>query len=306
MKIITILILCLTASLSLAHSTLSYKERGDAFAYDYSEICTDNVNCDLTLINRIPQNINLWLDTIGYPKIFSSAPPETFLPHFPYRATTANYFGFASETDQNIHFYYHPLAKFSSPSDANAYFNIHILNNMPNNQLGYLRWITYDFQISNDQHRTSTEVYQKSYFLSFGTFIIQKFKDIETNLIYIFTKEDLNKVELSYKSQLWPKKYNLIPQKFEKMPYPYYINKNDLYLFNMRETYFPSEVLITIKNKDKNIYSLSNKTKYIQNSYFCLSTPKEYSISNNWLAENHCREFKLAPSISIEINIDEI
>lgn len=302
MKIITILSLCLTASLSFAHSTLSYGERGDAFAYDDSGLCADVPNCDLTLINRIPQNIIFWLDTIRYPKILSSAPPENFLAYLPSRVASGNYFGFASETDQNIHFYYHPLAKFSSQADANAFFNIHILNNTPNNQLGYLRWTTYDFQISNNQYRTSTEVYQKSYFLSFGTFIIERFKDIETNIIYIFTKEDLNKVESSRKSQLWPKKYNLIPQKFEKMPYPYYINKNELYLFNMRETYFPSEVLITIKDKD--IYSLSNKTRNIQSAYFCLSIPKEYSISNNWLVENHCREFKLAPSNSIEINVN--
>lgn len=121
MKIITILSLYITASLSLAHSTLSYKERGDAFAYDYSEICANDANCDLILVNRIPQNINLWLDTLRYPTILSSAPPETFLPQLPSRVTAANYFGFASETDQNIHFYYHPLEKFSSQADANAF-----------------------------------------------------------------------------------------------------------------------------------------------------------------------------------------
>lgn len=148
MKIINILSLCLTASLSFAHSTLFYGERGDAFAYDDSGLCADIPDCDLTLINRIPQNINFWLDTIRYPKILSSAPPENFLAYLPSRVASGNYFGFASETDQNTHFYYHPLTKLSSQADANAYFNIHILNNTPSNQLGYLRWITYKFSDS--------------------------------------------------------------------------------------------------------------------------------------------------------------
>ena len=140
-KILTIII-CLTASLSFAHSTILDKTNDDAFTYDYSQVCEQLC-------------FHFTLDTAydSYGLTNPLVDPFDFTFHF------------SSEVDPDIERIKHIIRKlksktkygFSSVADANAYFNIQILNNTPNNQLGYLRWLTYEFSDSI-----------KSYMINFG------------------------------------------------------------------------------------------------------------------------------------------
>lgn len=159
MKIITILSLCLTASLSFAHSTILDKTNDDAFTYDYSGLCADVQNCT-------------------FPATFDSLYKKSYAFFDLYDLSPSVCTRYAFITD--IHgippcpIPYNDLSikkyGFSSKANANAYLNI--LDPIPSPQissLGSVRSIIFDFNISINQDASMIEMQQNQYMLGFGT-----------------------------------------------------------------------------------------------------------------------------------------
>lgn len=72
---------------------------------------------------------------------------------------------------------------FSSEVSANAYFNIHILNNTPNNQLGYLHWLATIFYSENYDHEMNINLFRSHYMINFNTKIMESFSNpIQPNI----------------------------------------------------------------------------------------------------------------------------
>ncbi|MGL4675160.1 MAG: hypothetical protein ACRCXK_09890 [Wohlfahrtiimonas sp.] len=158
MKIITILSLCLTASLSFANSEILDKDNNDAFTYDYSHICEQ-------LCFRFT------LDTAYDPYGLTNPLIDPF--DFSFQISL--------ESDPEAEYIKYAINKFKSkmkygfPStaDANAYFNIYILNNTLNNQLGHLRWITELAHRATNDNTIDIQVSKNSHLINFGTQIIE-------------------------------------------------------------------------------------------------------------------------------------
>ncbi|GAA5103681.1 hypothetical protein [Wohlfahrtiimonas larvae] len=163
MKIITILSLCLTASLSFAHTTRLNKIIDDTFTYDNSGLYANALN-DQPISKNLPKILqkssiskrikttatihNASQETLNFITIGIDDKP-IWISH--------------GEIDDDSYQRYFALGfGFPSEASANAYFNLHILNNTSNNQLGYLHWITYKF---NDSI--------KSYIINFGATITE-------------------------------------------------------------------------------------------------------------------------------------
>lgn len=185
MKIITILILCLTALLSFAYSTILNKAEGDAFIYDYSGLCADIeiLNCKLLIIPPATKVIiDFPFEGVGS-SISASMPCFSDFKYILIDKNSDRYtIGINSEFTNtgcstntyitNAYQKYYFLL-FSNVEDANAYFNIHILNNTPSNQLGYLRWVTeLTHHVTND-NTLDIQVSENSHLTSFGTQIIE-------------------------------------------------------------------------------------------------------------------------------------
>lgn len=171
MKTITILSLCLTASLSFANSEILDKTKDDAFTYNDSGLCDGIPNCYSSMKNlpeiddnsrfppmplRVGESVSACGASFGSNFSFVIAGDDRYIINSnkkidEYEAIYNKYstLGFSSEANAN--------------ANANAYFNIYILNNTPNNQLGYLRWRTYKFSNSI-----------KSYIINFGATITEQ------------------------------------------------------------------------------------------------------------------------------------
>ncbi|WP_077929349.1 hypothetical protein [Wohlfahrtiimonas populi] len=142
MKKVLAIIIYLTASLSFVHSEILDKINDDAFTYDYSGLCSNTQHCQLIK----------YYDICSAVLVSSCGNPHDFLG------------GYMCPVYRREPPIYTPpkYLEFPSEANANAFFNIHILNNSPNSQLGYLRWITYKFSDSI-----------KSYIINFGATITE-------------------------------------------------------------------------------------------------------------------------------------
>lgn len=201
MKIIAILSLCLTASLSFAHSVILDNTKYDAFTYDYSGLPSMPQRVGKSIAVYSPSWSDFSFVVVGtseddeptqhlnktkgnaisydYANIYEveSSPfsldvlyDTVYGLNIPYQHSdhhlSTNTTWFVTEPNLSLDYAKRVIRKlkssshrygFPSKTDANAYFNIHILNNTPNNQLGYLRWLTYEFSDSI-----------KSYIINFG------------------------------------------------------------------------------------------------------------------------------------------
>lgn len=199
MKIITILSLCLTASLSFAHSEILDKTNGDVFTYDYSQVCEQLC-------------FHFTLDTAydSYGLTNPLVDPFDFTFHF------------SSEVDPDIEHIKHVIRKlksktkygFSSAADANAYLNI--LDPIPSPQissLGSIRSIIFDFKISINQDASIIEMQQNQYMLGFGTKKIKRLGQLTNpEILNIFTVQQLQ----DSKDQYVPAQpYVLLPEIFK-------------------------------------------------------------------------------------------
>lgn len=116
MKIITILSLYITASLSLAHSTLSYKERSDAFVYAYSQVCADAKNCTFpATFDALYKKSYTFFDIYDFPECtYSKFITDVHgIPPCPiqYKDLNIRKYGFPSESEANINIQF-----FDSPA----------------------------------------------------------------------------------------------------------------------------------------------------------------------------------------------
>lgn len=147
-KILTIII-CLTASLSFAHTVRLHKIIDDTFTYDDSVLYT-NTPAYQTINNNHPKilkkgTISKRIKTTAI--IYNVSRDK--LDFITIGIDDKPIWGSHGEIEDSSYQRYFSLGfGFSSEASANAFFNIHILNNTPSNQLGYLRWITYEFSDS--------------------------------------------------------------------------------------------------------------------------------------------------------------
>lgn len=217
MKTTIILSLCLTTSLSFAHSKTQDKVKDDVFTYDDSGLCEGIPNCYPSMKNlpEIDDNSQFPPMPLRVGKS-ASACGASFGSNFSFIIAGADGKSITySASNKKIDAYeaiynkYSALG-FSSKADANAYFNIHILNNTPNNQLGNLRWITYDFNLAIDQDASTVELHKNSYLLHFGTTITKQLAHQKgLKILYI---QDLKKTTTNL-TAVQP--YIIIPQLFK-------------------------------------------------------------------------------------------
>ena len=107
MKIITILSLCLTASLSFVHSEILDKTNDDAFTYDYSRICEKG--CFRFTLDTAydPYGLtNPLIDPFDFTFQISSEPdPEAeYIKYAINKLTSKMKYGFPSTADANAYF----------------------------------------------------------------------------------------------------------------------------------------------------------------------------------------------------------
>lgn len=203
MKIITMLSLCVTASLSFSHSEILDKTNDDAFTYDYSQACADIQNCT-------------------FPATFDSLYKKSYAFFDLYDLSPSVCTRYAFITD--IHgippcpIPYNDLSikkyGFSSKANANAYLNI--LDPIPSPQissLGSVRSIIFDFNISINQDASMMEMQQNQYMLGFGTKKIKRLGQLTNpEILNIFTVQQLQ----DSKDQYAPAQpYVLLPEIFK-------------------------------------------------------------------------------------------
>lgn len=164
MKIITILSLCLTASLSFANSEILDKTKDDAFTYDYSNICE---------IEYSPFSLDVIYANIYGLNIPYQNPDHPISIHASMFITEPNFhLDYAKRVIRKLKSSSHRYG-FPSKTDANAFFNIQILNNSLNSQLGYLRWITELAHRATNDNTIDIQVSKNSHLINFGTQIIE-------------------------------------------------------------------------------------------------------------------------------------
>lgn len=366
MKIITILGLCLTASLSFAHSTILDKTNDDAFTYDYSGLCADIPNCYPSMKNPpeiddnsqfppIPQRIGNSVATYG-----ASWSDFEFVI---VGADGRQIINSNKKIDEYEAIYnkYSNLG-FSSEADANAYFNIQILSSGNYQHLGSISWIS-NFNLSINEETLFISPSQSHFIMPLDTTIAEHFIEIDNpNIFHTFLIEDIK--NLHQDEKLYANTSLIIPRVFERLSYG---SKNDpsrtqIY-FHSQEVLniFPKCPEIELENKvnifqtNKNIpikfietrklsktnfydfdcpitastdeydlintlnhespnvyiqkiktdnnsikYQASNINRTDETILICSEMPKTESI----FTKNGCDKFRLAPSSSIEININ--
>ena len=244
MKIITILSLCLTASLSFAHSETQDKVKNDAFTYDYSQVCADIQNC------TFPATFDaLYKKSYAFFDIYDLSPSE------------CTNFAFITEIhgippcpiqyrDLRIKKY-----GFSSKADANAYFNIQILSSGNYQHLGSISWIS-NFNLSINEETLFISPSQSHFIMPLDTTIAEHFIEIDNpNIFHTFLIEDIK--NLHQDEKLYANTSLIIPRVFERLSYG---SKNDP---SRTQIYFHSQEVLNIFPKCPEI-ELENKVNIFQ------------------------------------------
>lgn len=204
MKIITILGLCLTASLSFAHSTILDKTNDDAFTYDYSQACADIQNCTFpATFDSLYKRSYIFFDIYDFPECTNSAfiTDVHGIPPCPiqYRDRSLKKHG------------------FSSKADANAYFNIQILSSGNYQNLGSISWIT-NFNLIMNEETFFISPSQSHFIMPLNTTIAEHFIEIDNpDIFHTFLIEDVRKLHQDEK--LYANVSLIIPRVLERLPY---------------------------------------------------------------------------------------
>lgn len=350
MKIITILSLCLTASLSFVHSETLDKTNDNIFTYDYSQVCADTKNCIFpATFDALYKKTYSFFDIYDFTECTNSEfiTDVHDIPPCPiqYKDLSIKKYGFSSKTD------------------ANAYLNI--LDPIPSPQissLGNSRSIIFDFNISINQDASIIEIQQNQYMLGFGAKKVKRLGQLTNpKLLNIFTAQQLQDSKDQYvpaqpyallpeifkvsketsttlteaslhitrtscsastnefhrcshytkpfmnitqepnNQSIFGRRFTLVYEHANKEICPQVFKLNFIYLIPIHT---PSKIYAQI-NQDGS-YSIMNQNENEEQAFICRKIPDEIRSIADLEKKHRCQQFKLTPSSSIEININEI
>ncbi|WP_077929347.1 hypothetical protein [Wohlfahrtiimonas populi] len=281
MKIITILSLCLTASLSFVHSETLDKTNDNIFTYDYSQVCADTKNCIFpATFDALYKKTYSFFDIYDFTECTNSEfiTDVHDIPPCPiqYKDLSIKKYGFSSKTD------------------ANAYLNI--LDPIPSPQissLGNSRSIIFDFNISINQDASIIEIQQNQYMLGFGAKKVKRLGQLTNPKL-------LNIIQEPNNQSIFRRRFTLVYEHANKEICPQVFKLNFIYLIPIQ----PPSKIYAQTNQDGS-YSIMNQNENEKQAFICPKIPDEIRSIADLEKKYGCQRIQLAPSSSIEIKPQE-